>query len=154
MRIALSFLALSLALAAPSALAQDTRAPIEQRFTAEQLRATGLDRLSAAELALLNQLLQDERNAESRANVGLRSARAEAEPKETSVESTIRGDFRGWSTGSVIELENGQAWRVIEGELVARRVSAPKVTITPGFMGSWQLQVEGQTPRAKVRRIR
>ncbi|HEY4555456.1 MAG TPA: hypothetical protein VIG68_03345 [Lysobacter sp.] len=153
MRIAVLLLPALLAVAG-SAVAQDARAPIEQRFTPEQMRATGLDRLSASELALLNRLLQDERSAEARAKIGLRAARAEAEPEETSVESAIRGEFRGWSPGSVIELENGQAWRVIEGELVTRRLAAPKATVSRSLMGSWQLQVEGQTPRAKVRRIR
>ena len=50
--------AVSLAVAG-IALADASYVPIEQRLSAEQLHATGLDTLSAAQLALLNRLLQD-----------------------------------------------------------------------------------------------
>jgi len=134
--------------------------PLEQRFTAEQLRATGLDRLSPDELALLNRLLREERTAarkaEAEQRVGLRTAGSgdATEPDITRIDSRIKGEFRGWSTGTVFELDNGQRWRVTEGELSARRVQAPKVTINRGLVSGWYLTVEGQTPRAKVQRIR
>jgi hypothetical protein len=34
-----------------------------------------------------------------------------------------------------------------------RALENPKVTIAPGFMGAWYLQVEGAAPRAKVKRV-
>ena len=54
---------------------------------------------------------------------------------------------------STVLLDNGQRWRVIEGSLyLGKPVSNPKVTLEPGFMGAWYLQMEGQTPRLKVQR--
>lgn len=153
MRNAIPFIALAFASAGYPARADQGRLPIEQRFTAEQLRATGLDRLTPDEIALLNRLLEQERSGETAETLGLRGARADA-TASLSVESPIRGDFRGWSAGTVIELENGQAWRVLEGELATRRMTAPKARISQGLLGSWQLQVEGQSVRARVRRIR
>lgn len=150
-RLALSVLAAALVLPTVAA-AQQNYVPIEQRFNAAQRQATGLDRLSASELALLNRLLRDEQAAAASANIGLRAARTAPEPEQSRVESRIRGDFRGWSPGARLELENGQVWRVIEGELYARRVASPKATISPGLVSGWHLQVEGQSPRAKVRR--
>lgn len=149
-------IALAAFLAAPMGHAQVPTADLEQRLTPEQMRATGLDRLSAAELALLNRLLRedraDARNAEALATAGLR---APSERTQTvRVESALTGEFRGWSPGSVLQLQNGQQWRVQEGELHTRPVTSPKVTVEPGIMGAWYLRVEGQVQRAKVRRIR
>lgn len=143
------------ALVAWPAHARDGYVDLERRLTPEQLRATGLDRLTAAELELLNRLLREEHTGAARsaaANIGLRPSREAEAP--TGVESALVGEFRGWTPGAVLNLENGQQWRVIEGELHTRRVTSPKVTIEPGFMGAWYLKVEGQTPRAKVRRVK
>lgn len=131
--------------------------PVEQRFTAEQLKATGLDTLSAQQLQALNQLLSHDQNAviteavkqQRRERVGLADP-VDSEP----VTSKLKGEFRGWSSGTVLELENGQRWRVIEGSLfLGKSLPAPKVTIRPGMTGSWYLEAEGQTPKAKVKRL-
>lgn len=150
---------LPLLLLSSSAFAQARHVDLEDRLTPAQMHATGLDRLSPEELALLNRLLREDRAAAERAaaaaSVGLRPTKSVSEQREQSrVESAIRGDFQGWSAGTVLELENGQQWRVTEGHLVARRARSPKVTITAGLVGGWYLQVEGETPRAKVRRVR
>lgn len=143
-------------LAVPTGHAQTPPVDLERRLTPEQMRATGLDRLSAAELALLNRLLRedraDARHAEAVATAGLRTAPERA--REVRVESALSGEFRGWSPGTVLQLQNGQQWRVLEGELHTKRMTSPNVTVEPGFMGAWYLRVEGQMQRAKVRRIR
>lgn len=147
---------LGLALALGPAQAQNGYVDLEHRFSAEQLRTTGLDRLTPAELEQLNRLLREAHGEAARsaatANVGLRPQRTDEAPAR--VESTIVGDFRGWTPGAVLNLANGQQWRVIEGELHVRRSASPPVVIEPGFMGAWHLKVEGQTPRAKVRRVK
>lgn len=140
---------------ASAACAQDAYVAIEQRLSAEQIKATGLDKLDPAELALLNQLLREERatatavRPEPAASAGL-SVRKVNEP----VQSSLKGEFRGWSTGTLLQLENGQTWRVTEGDYNTRAVSNPKVTIRPGVISGWYLEVEGQSRRAKVRRIK
>ncbi len=160
---ALSSLSLAVLLAAATGAVAAERdyVPVEQRFSAEQMQATGLDTLSPAQLALLNQLLGQERTeavAEAKAE-GKRQAQAErndpfskvqAEP----VSAAIKGEFRGYAKGDVIELENGQRWRVTDGSLyLGKAVAAPKATVRPGMMGAWYLEIEGQVPRAKVRRV-
>lgn len=146
-------LMLSIPLAATAQHASDR--PIEQRLTAEQLRATGLDRLTRDELALLNRLLREERatmvKVEAERRAGLKAAGTAEEI--TRIDSRIKGAFRGWSIGTVLDLENGQRWRVTEGDLSTRRVESPKVSITRGLVGGWYLNVDGQTPKAKVQRI-
>ena len=139
------------------AAAQQRYVPIEQRLSPEQLQATGLDTLSAQQRQLLNQLLSDEQAVvEERVEKSARSRlaglldRKQAEP----VRAAIKGEFRGWVAGSVIELDNGQRWRVTEGELYLRKPMAhAQATITPGMVSGWYLQVEGQSPRAKVQRL-
>ncbi|MGH8077821.1 MAG: hypothetical protein ACREPE_10915 [Lysobacter sp.] len=137
--------------------AQQRYVPIEQRLSTEQLKATGLDSLSAQQLQLLNRLLSDEQVVvEKRVEESARSRvaglldRQDAEP----VHAAIKGEFRGWAGGTVVELDNGQRWRVTEGELYLRKPMVnPKATISPGMVGGWYLQVEGQSPRAKVKRL-
>lgn len=158
MRVLSSLAVAVLFVIAPAASgAERPYVPVEQRFSAEQLKATGLDALSAQQLQLLNQLLaQDQTAVVSETVKQVRTERkglldrGEVEP----ISSTLKGEFRGWSGGTVLELENGQRWRVIEGSLfLGKTLPAPKVVIRPGMLGGWYLEAEGQTQKAKVRRL-
>lgn len=148
--------ALALLLCASGANAQDAYVPVEKRLTAEQMRATGLDQLSAAQLALLNSLLNQERAealGEARAAERAVAAREAAAAREP-IESRILGRFGGWQRGTLLSFENGQQWRVTEGELNIRAVESPRASVRPGMTGAWYLRVEGQTPVAKVTRVK
>lgn len=150
--VVLMFLALPLL-----AMAQQSYVPIEQRLTAEQMRETGLDTLSDPQLKRLNLLLSGEQViVEERVESATRSRlttlldRKAAEP----IRAAVKGEFRGWAPGREIELENGQRWRVTEGELYLRRpMQSPTATVSPGLISGWYLQVEGQSPRAKVQLV-
>jgi hypothetical protein len=143
-----------LAILAPgAALAERPYVAIEQRLSAAQMQATGLDQLDAEQLSLLNQLLSEEQTS-----VAAESAAAERERKtreaETPVASALKGEFRGWQTGTVFELENGQRWRVVDGEYYTNtRLTNPKVTVRPGLLGSWYIRIEGVPIGAKVKRV-
>lgn len=151
-------LAASLFSTAIPAIAQDGYVNIEQRLSAEQLRATGLDGLSAEQLALLNELLQQDRqsavqayqkDAHTRDSGGWFGGN-DAEP----LTSTVAGEFRGWSSGTVLRLANGQRWQVVDGNFyLGKPLADPKITISPGKISGWYLRVEGQNPSAKVKRI-
>lgn len=156
------------------ALAQDAGyVPVEQRFSAAQLRETGLDQLSPAQLARLNALLRDDQTAqvaavreETRREVAAAApAEAEAEGgrgmfdrRAEPVVSRIVGEFRGWTSGTVLTLANGQRWRVVQTSQLylpkSKYVDGPAVALTPGLVSGWYLQVEGQSPRAKVQLVR
>lgn len=151
----------SLALALPAHAAPPAYVPIEQRLSAEQMRATGLDTLSADQLRALNAILAGEQAAVARQveddtvrEQQRRGGLFDRDSREP-IRSAIVGSFRGWSSGDVLRLENGQRWRVIDTPPMAIRGSLenPKVTIAPGFMGAWYLQVEGHSPKAKVKPI-
>lgn len=145
-------LALTAALFQVPALAAQPYVAIEKRLSQEQLHAAGLDTLSAEQLATLNRLLSDEQAARDRdeAQDNPREKRPEPEP----VSAMAKGDARGWSKGDIVELDNGQRWRVVEGELyLGKAAGSRKVNIAPGAFGAWYMQVDGQTPRLKVQRV-
>lgn len=77
------------------------------------------------------------------------------EPEVDRIESTIVGDFDGWSGNTRITLANGQVWRINDGsEAVLPKMHNPKVRITRGLLGgAMYFQVEGQNSTARVRRI-
>jgi hypothetical protein len=155
MRIFLSLvLAVALLMHATAAQAERNYTPIEKRLTAEQFKATGLDQLSAAQLELLNSLLSEEQKTV------VQAAKAESAKQSSGglfgsgaepVNTTLKGEFKGWSKGTVLNLENGQRWRVIDGDYyVGKAITAPKVQVTPGKISGWYLKVEGHNPSAKV----
>ncbi|WP_305806458.1 hypothetical protein [Stenotrophomonas sp. YIM B06876] len=148
-----SALPLSLAIAG-----NDGYIPLEQRLDRMQMQQTGLDQLSPAQLHLLNRLLSEEQSSQI-ATAKAQGSREAAAGKPLArdrepVTSRIVGPVRGWSTGQVLALENGQHWRVLQGELFLRKpVDDPQVHLAPSNMGAWYLQMPGQNQRAKVERI-
>lgn len=159
MRILSSLFVAAMLLAhAGNAHAERGYVDIEKRLTAEQLQATGLNLLSAEQLRLLNSLLNDEQQDI------VKAAKADSEKTvlgtwfsdggKEPISSTLSGDFRGWSTGTIFNLENGQRWRVIEGKYyLGKPLQGLKVLVVPGKISGWYMQVEGQNPRAKVQRV-
>jgi hypothetical protein len=149
------------ALLACSGLAEAQRfSSLEERMSDAEFRAAGLDTLSAAQLAALNQWLTER---------GLVGADASAPPADASdrvglapergqsdrVSSRLMGSFRGWTGSTEFQLQNGQVWRQTGGgELAGVSLEEPEVTIEQGIFGTWYLRVEGYNSRAKVKRVR
>ncbi len=132
--------------------------PIEQRLTPEQMQATGLSTLSAEQLQLLNQLLDEDRAQAVHAaevqraqdDAGKREKRTPAQ----TVSATVPGQVGGWAQGQMLTLDNGQRWRVMDtGVTFPRPRTDPKVTIVPGFLGAWYLRMDDSTPPIKVQRV-
>ncbi|WP_241047009.1 hypothetical protein [Pseudoxanthomonas sp. LH2527] len=130
---------------------------LEKRLTPEQMQATGLDTLNAEQLRLLNALLSEENRAT------VEAVRKDDGPRVTGtlfggaglepVTSTLTGNLRGWSRGTVFTLANGQRWRVTEGDYSATKpLGNAKVVVSPGKISGWYLQVDGHNPRPKVQR--
>lgn len=143
-------------LAAAPSHAERPYVAIEERLTAEQLRETGLDQLSAQQLQRLNALLREEGEVQ-RAVVRQELARAApADPdRREAIISKLVGDFSGWSGSTVFRLENGQAWRVVDTADYylpkSKARSGLTAVVLPGSFGSWFLQIEGHPVRAKVK---
>lgn len=140
--------------------------PIEQRMSAEQRKASGVEAMTPEQLAALNAFLRSEQSQQ----VEVVREQIKGERKgftstlfggggkdEEPIVSKIVGEFSGWDGGKVFTLANGQRWRVIDTPMyyVPKRSYStdPAVSITPSLMGSWRLQVEGHSVRAKVKRI-
>jgi len=158
MRKVLLSCCLVLAAATTTAAARERYVDIEKRLSAEQMQATGLNQLSPSQLALLNDLLRDDQKAVVQAaeaqQAGRKSGGMFARNDEGPVAATLQGEFRGWSNGTRLTLDNGQTWQVTEGSYAPRKAEAnPKVTVSPGRISGWYLQVEGHNPSAKVRRV-
>ncbi|MET1256333.1 hypothetical protein [Aliikangiella maris] len=71
-----------------------------------------------------------------------------------SIESHIVGQFKGWQKGAIIQLENGQQWKVISESKGYAKLQSPKATISRGILGSFDMRIEGFRTKAKVKRIK
>lgn len=156
-------------LALPSfALAQQAP-PIQQAMTAEEFRATGLDKLSAEELARLNAWLDRRVEQETAVAVAAAAEQAREEGRKEVVEknrgffhfgseepivASIDGEFNGFGKGRRYRLDNGQVWEQTDSSTLAGvRRTNPGVRIRPGLMGVWYLRIDGYNTQAKVQRI-
>lgn len=168
MRLPRAVLAVALLAASASpALAQRTvSGDLRQQMTPAEFKAAGLDKLSADELASLNDWLQGKVGKET--EVALAEAREEGRQEviaknrgffdfgtKEPIESTLVGDFDGFGKGKRFVLANGQEWEQTEpASLSGVHLQSPKVRIKPGVAGAWYLQVGNYNTQAKVRRVK
>ena len=151
-------IALALVLSPFVALAEQVYVNIEQRLTSEQLRETGLSTLSPEQLKRLNQLLNEEL-----ANViKIEKSQSGDRPIPVSyiglndkpIKSRLKGSVSGWEVDTIFELENGQRWKVLKGQMKLRKpMQSPDIIVVPGIAGRWFLQVDEDLPKARVYRI-
>ncbi|MCK7593889.1 hypothetical protein [Pseudomarimonas salicorniae] len=138
---------------------------LEERMSAAEFRAAGLDKLSAEELAALNAWIRGDRAlAPATGGAPLPQSVAETDRRGLSnttgygdvIESRIQGKFKGWNgTRTTFELENGMVWKSTDpAAKLAVNLVDPVVRITPGFMDAWFLQVEGYNAKVRVKRLK
>ncbi|MGY4517069.1 hypothetical protein [Lysobacter sp. HA18] len=140
------------AIALPAAASGPAYVPIERRLTSEQFHATGLDQLSATQLAALNAILaSDTAPARPRDQSSGFGGFGDSRP---TIEAKLAGRFTGWTTGTVFTLDDGSRWQVTQGSFDSRAVDSPRVTIKPGILSGWYMYVEGQPVVASVKRVR
>ena len=142
------------------ALAATAWIDLEHRFTQDQLHATGLDTLTASQLAELNRLLREEAGTAPVAAPAPHTTEHEPERSrfigfnDAPIESTLVGTLTGWEPGTEFELANGQRWKVLKGHYtLSKPVQAPKVKVVPGAAGRWFFRLDDDTPGARVYRI-
>ena len=87
------------------ALCAQSFSTLEERMTAKEFQATGLEKLSAEELAALNTWLQDHVGGEASGSGDRTGFKPSFDGQDRStIASRIKGTFGGWSKGDVIEL--------------------------------------------------
>jgi hypothetical protein len=165
LRIPFALILLALASAAWGQQTPSQTADVEQQMSADEFKAAGLDKLSAQELAALNAWLQRKVVQETAkvAETAKEEGRKEVKEKNRGffdfgsaepIESTIAGEFNGFSNGRRYTLANGQVWEQIEpASLAGVRKTNPKVKITPGILNNWFMKIENYNTMAKVRRV-
>lgn len=162
---------LVLALPAGMAEARQDALKIEQRLTEEQLCETGLDTLTPAQLARLNELLGGPVAASAATSAvpatasaptlaGAPSAAPVAQPgidkplfgfNDAPIKSRLKGTITGWEEGTVFTLENGQQWKVLKGHMkLPKPITDPDIRVVPGLVGRWFLEVHEDYPKARV----
>jgi hypothetical protein len=69
------------------------------------------------------------------------------------IQSRILGFFEGWGPRTLLKLENGQVWQVIDGGRAVIDRRDPVVRISRGLLGSFVFEVEGRNSTARVQRV-
>lgn len=148
-----------LALIAADTLRAQEFSSLEERMSAKEFRESGLDKLSAEELANLNRWLRERAPstvvAPAAAPVDDRTGFPAGRNEPDKIVSRLTGSFRGWTGSTQFRLENGQVWQQTDDTTFGGvSLESPQVTIDKGMFGAWYLRVEGYNSRAKVKRIR
>ena len=159
-------LALGLAcVAAAAAVAAEGWVQLEKRLTPAQMHETGLDTLTPAQLARLNEILGNEAIAGRAEAEKVEAAQAGRRGNERGAEdfigmdaeritTRIEGTVSSWEPGTEFRLANGQVWKVLKGHMKLRKpLESPEAVLVPGIMGRWFLQVHEDAPKARVYRI-
>jgi len=164
-----------LALSMSSAVfAIDSFSTVEERMSGKEFKATGLGKLTDAELAELNDWLR-RHSVATLENSAARSSSSAAvtgatkdmrgfdnQPKvdpngndSKEIHSTIVGTFSGWNgKGDIFKLSNGMIWQTTENDtFYTKPTENPQVTIHKSFMGNWRLSIDGHGSGVRVKRI-
>ena len=70
------------------------------------------------------------------------------------VDTRILGEVNGLREGTEFTLRNGQVWEQRDEAAIDFRVTNPRIRIGRGFLGSYQMRVEGLDERISVRRVK
>lgn len=144
------------ALVAASAAAQQPYVEIEKRMSADQRHASGLDTLTPEQLTNLNAILRGEEiaRAPETNSRSASAARSFAGLDDGPIKARLKGTVTGWAPGTIFELDNGQRWQVLKGEMKLRTaMQSPAIIVVPGLAGRWFLQVDEDLSKARVFRI-
>ena len=141
-----------------------------QQLAPEERRAAGVDQLTPAQQAVLDQLagrfvregarqvreevkreLKTEQKVHEEAKLGL-----PAEYKDATIRGRILGKFNGWSGATVFQLNNGQTWVQTDGSanLWIPTVENPEVEIRSSKIGGWKLYLVESGFWLRVRRVK
>jgi len=130
---------------------------IEQLMTPQELKESGVSRLTDTQRHALNVWL----NRYSKSLLQLANRSAAEEPTQSTVrskcspavESTLAGNFNGWSGDTIFKLDNGQIWEQAEYAYTYSYSYRPEVTIYQ-TSGGCRMKVEDENETILVKRIK
>ena len=114
---------------------------IQEEMTPEEFKAAGLEKLSPAELAKLNDWLNGYREKVEK-KVEKKAAEQEKRSKLELIVSRYNGVWTGVGPGEIIELEDGSKWKLAnKDEHYGGRADHPAIAVyKAGFFG-WKMRV-------------
>ena len=151
--VALFFTALA---ATPVLHAQPSFSSLEERMSAAEFKAAGLDKLSPEELKTLDEWLRTHGTGSTQiVTSGGKPVFYPSESARKKERSHLVGRFSGWTGSSVFTLDNGQVWKQAEsGSYACPERDNPGVTVKPMLLGSWLMYFEGCNQSVRVERVR
>ena len=147
--------ALAMLLTALPVMAQQFSS-LEERMSAADFKAAGLDKLSPQELQYLDGWLRthEQVKVEHVTASGSPVFYPDNQPRDK-FSTHLVGHFGGWGGHSVFTLDNGQVWKQAEsGAYSCPEVDNPEVTIKPMILGSWLMYVQGCNQSVRVDRVK
>ena len=74
------------------------------------------------------------------------------------LDARLVGDFTGWTGNTKFRLDNGQVWQQTKNYIAdyepREPIPQPRVTISRGLMGSYNLKIEGVKRIVQVKRVK
>ena len=138
-------------------LSATTGAELDDWMSPQQVRAMGLDKLSASQQQQLTDWIEAQVNAASAGNVeaenGLTSG---GSPQKTPsvIEAHILGDVSSWDGNARFKLDNGQVWAQRGSERGSAKLSSPAVVIKKNFFGFYVMTLVPSGHKIRVSRVR
>jgi hypothetical protein len=133
---------------------------IEKLMTPQELKETGVANLTEQQRAALSRWLL--RYTMLVASTARNLPKAEGTPQTgmlgrfaciPTIESTISGEFEGWSGETIFKLDNGQIWQQAEYKYMYSYRYRPDVTIYATTSGC-RMKVEGEEETILVKRLK
>jgi hypothetical protein len=144
--------ALALFLVALPVMAQQFSS-LEERMSAADFKAAGLDKLSPQELQFLDSWLRTHEQVKTVSASGQPVFYTDNQPR-AKFQTHLVGHFNGWAGHTVFTLDNGEVWKQAEsGSYSCPDIDNPKVTIKPMILGSWLMYVQGCSQSVRVERV-
>jgi len=145
--------ALALLLTALPVMAQQFSS-LEERMSAADFKAAGLDKLSPQELQNLDNGLRTHEQTKMVSASGAPVFYPDNQPRDK-FSTHLVGHFNGWAGQTTFTLDNGQVWKQAEsGAYSCPDVDNPEVTIKPMILGSWLMYVQGCNQSVRVDRVK
>jgi hypothetical protein len=145
--------ALAISLVALPVMAQQFSS-LEERMSASDFKAAGLDQLTPQQLQFLDNWL----HAHEQVKTVSPSGQPVFYPNDSARDrftTHLVGHFAGWGGHTVFTLDNGQVWKQAEsGAYSCPDVDNPQVTVKPMLLGSWLMYVQGCSQSVRVERVK